>query len=217
MHACVDFGMAFGKWRSTWQLPLTLSFGRLSKCRASRALSESFSQDSDSKLFRTQLVCRFFYCFFFFFFLFSVGAASPFYCGAGRFSFSIKPVKFVKLDKFWTFQVVAWRWARFGWVEVWWIHTIYIRLGMGPLYSDPIRSHPCPCPLPNQWHLIKWRWLLLPHWQIVVVYLAAFWFWFVFDWLCVRSESAVWESRVERGGQSIFLRCFWFIPPDTIK
>lgn len=189
--------MAFGKWRSTWQLPLTLSFGRLSKCRASRALSESFSQDSDSKLFRTQLVCRFFYCFFFFL-LFSVGAASPFYCGAGRFSFSIKPVKFVKLDKFSTFQVVAWRWVRFGWVEVWWIHTIYIRLGMGPLYSNPIRSQSLS--LPNQWHLIKWRWLLLPHWQIVVVYLAAFWFWCVFDWLCIRRVRC--ESRERR---SIYL------------
>lgn len=143
--------MAFGKWRSTWQLPLTLSFGALSKCRASRALSESFSQDSDSdfdlKLFRTQLVCRFFYCCFFF--LFCVGAASPFYCGAGCFSFSIKPVKFVKLDKFSTFQVVARRWACFGWVEVCvestqstydgaWVPSISIQ-------TVPIRSHPCPC------------------------------------------------------------------------
>lgn len=147
--------MAFGKWRSTWQLPLTLSFGALSKCRASRALSESFSQDSlsdsdfESKLFRTQLVCRFFYCCCFFF-LFCVGAASPFYCGAGCFSFSIKPVKFVKLDKFSTFQVVGclkMSLLRVGW-GVCWIYTqSTYDWGMGPLYFDPIQSDPIPVPV----------------------------------------------------------------------
>lgn len=152
-NACVVFGMAFGKWRSTWQLPLTLSFGALSKCRASRALSESFSQDSlsdsDSKLFQTQLVCRFFYCCCFFF-LFCVGAASPFYCGAGCFSFSIKPVKFVKLDKFSTFQVVGclkMSLLRVGW-GVCWIYTqSTYDWGMGPLYFDPIQSDPIPVPV----------------------------------------------------------------------
>lgn len=174
--------MAFGKCRSTWQLPLRLSFSglsgwRLSKCRAGhcrRALVKIPTRSFGIQILLLLL---------------------PFAFLLWGFSFSIKPVKFVKLDKFWTFQVVARRWARSLEEEV--CH------GMGSPFPAFLLYFPI-CisswTRPNQWHLIKWRWLLLPHWQIVVVYLAAFWFWCVFDWLCGGTRG--------RGIQSIFLRCF---------
>lgn len=157
--------MAFGKCRSTWQLPLRLSFSglRLETFKMpSRALSKSFSQDSDSNSILLLL--------------YWMGCLLPFYCGAFHFqsslsnlssSTSFQPFKWLHED-----ELARSRRCAMVWVSPPFPFLLYFTIC---IYS---------CCRPNQWHLIKWRWLLLPHWQIVVVYLAAFWFWCVFDWLC---------------------------------
>lgn len=130
-------------------MPLTLSFGALSKCRASRALSESFSQDSDSdsKLFRTQLVCRFFYCCCFFSFISLSVQLHLSIVGLGAFHFQSS---LSNLSSSTSFQPFKWlpedELASGGLRCVLNPHNLHT-MGHGfPLFrSDPIRSHPCLC------------------------------------------------------------------------